>query len=565
MGAQGWRVNSDNLVPLGTEAFSRIPLRAPEPPRLRLVGAAPNPWGVGKGTRRPSVPAPDRGSGGLHIHLHVGDATAIRRFGLALAGQIDDAGDMGEPVRSPAPRTVAEELVTPQRAPAVALEATLELWREQQEADHLDAKYIKQQHRAVRLLVESAGVDDLAEITRPMVLAHRNELCKQFQSGSTVNNRLAAIRKFFEWALKFEILKDNPSRELDNAARNDGDGNREFTPEEAARMIDVARADEASEKPQHGAIRSPAYILAWNTGLRHIELSRLWKEDVRGLGTADAFLELHWTKTKNRRAVQIPLNHEAQAELAKWLPLIEHPRDNIFPTKYTPGVPQLPHERVVDRDIAAAGILKRDEWDAPVGFHSFRKGGATALAAAGRPLDEVSRFMRHSDPRLTQKVYVRLRRGQMGQVNAAIPQIGRLSDSAKSAESAPGSEAISVDKGGRRSDSTTSQAAMRTTQANPGISAPGAISAPLPENSGQSRPGPKGRISPSDSRRSSVLPTPAIAGVGFESAPAVGVAGTTITVNLTISPEAAGAFVRALAGLLGGGQSSESSSVRRPA
>lgn len=430
----------------------------------------------------------------------------------------------------------------------VSVSDALDLWRETQEGDHLDPKYIRDSHRNVRELFRHAGLDALGTIRHAQVVAYRLHLCKRYPSGSTVNNHLSTIRQFFKWAVSNELIRENPAIGIENAARNDGDGNREFTPEEAARMIDAARADEASEKPDHGAIRSPAYILAWNTGLRYIELGRLWKEDVRGLNTADCYLELHWTKAKNRRAVQIPLNTEAQAELLRWLPLIEHPRDLIFPTKRARGLPQLPHERVVDRDIEAAGIAKKDEWGAPVGFHSFRKGGATALAASGAPEVQVAQFLRHSDPKLTRKVYIRLRRKQLGEVSGSVPPV-----CGESTEPTPKNIYPNVDAGESVGDS------KGVTQRIPQMST---ASRPRPFGSGcvtNNRPSGSGRDAvrtPSDSPKPADLPTSAIAGAGFEPAPALAGGGnSSITVNLTISPETAGAFARAIVGLLGGGQS----------
>lgn len=418
-------------------------------------------------------------------------------------------------------------------AAKVRLKPLLSLWRDHQEADHLDPKYIKASHRNVRLLCIHARQIDLAKVTRPHVLAYRDYLCKKYESGSTVNNHLASIRQFFAWVVDIRELRENPTESVKNAARNDGDGNREFTPTEAERMIVVAREDEASNEPQHGAIRSPSYIVGWNTGLRHIELGRLFKEDVRGLGTADCYLELHWTKTKNRRAVQVPLNPEAQAELAKWLPLIEHPKDLIFDSVFRPGLPQLPHDRVVDRDIAAAGIAKYDEWGAPVGFHSFRKGGATALAAGGAQIEKVSQFLRHSDPKLTQKVYIRLRRKQLGAVSDSVPSVDN--------HPAPRKTHKEFDKGAGLPDTegVTHPNTQNPTTSRPRPFGPGCVTNNQPKGPG------RGVVS-SVSRVSGHLPPSEIAGVGFEPAPATGAVGAGITLNLTVSPEAIGTLLRVL-------------------
>jgi hypothetical protein len=62
-----------------------------------------------------------------------------------------------------------------------------------------------------------------------------------------------------------------------------------------------------------------------------------------------------------------------------------------------------PRSWVVAGDAKAAKIARRHE---TVGLHSFRKGFVTALAAAGAPMSVTQELARHTDPRLTQAVYV---------------------------------------------------------------------------------------------------------------------------------------------------------------
>lgn len=418
------------------------------------------------------------------------------------------------------------------------LDAMLDQWAEHLAAKNRDAKYVNQQRRAVRLLCAFARVDHPSRITAAHVNAYRDDLLSKQCSGSLVNNQLSAFRQFFKWGVRFEVLNGNPARDVENAARHDGDGNREFTPAEASRMVEVARADESSAVPQHGAIRSPAYVLAWNTGLRNCELGRLRWEDARGIGGADPYIELSWKQTKNRRAVQIPLNAEAAAELAKWIGKVESGRDLMFPSRHTPGLPQLPHDRVVDRDIRAAGIAKLDEYGAPVGMHSFRKGGATALAASGEPEIKVAQFLRHSDPKLTRKVYIRLRRQELRCVSAAVPNVDK-SPAHKIFEK-------KVDTGADLDDTrdVTQRTPKNTTTPRPRPFGSGCVTNTQPD-------GPGRVVVSSDSRSLRDLPNSEIAGVGFEPAPARSAADHGITLNLTVSTEAIGAFIRALIGSQG--------------
>lgn len=61
--------------------------------------------------------------------------------------------------------------------------------------------------------------------------------------------------------------------------------------------------------------------------------------------------------------------------------------------------------RIFDRDLAVAGIPKRDERNRVVDVHALRVTFGTHLCAAGVPLRTAQAAMRHSKPELTANVY----------------------------------------------------------------------------------------------------------------------------------------------------------------
>ena len=61
--------------------------------------------------------------------------------------------------------------------------------------------------------------------------------------------------------------------------------------------------------------------------------------------------------------------------------------------------------RILDRDLAVAGIPKRDERNRVVDVHALRVTFGTHLCAAGVPLRTAQAAMRHSKPELTANVY----------------------------------------------------------------------------------------------------------------------------------------------------------------
>ena len=61
--------------------------------------------------------------------------------------------------------------------------------------------------------------------------------------------------------------------------------------------------------------------------------------------------------------------------------------------------------RVLDKDLAFAGIPKRDDRGQVVDVHSLRHTFGTHLSKGGVPLRTAQAAMRHSDPKLTANVY----------------------------------------------------------------------------------------------------------------------------------------------------------------
>lgn len=61
--------------------------------------------------------------------------------------------------------------------------------------------------------------------------------------------------------------------------------------------------------------------------------------------------------------------------------------------------------RVLDNDLAAAGIPKRDERNRVVDIHALRVTFGTHLCASGVPLRTAQAAMRHSKPELTANIY----------------------------------------------------------------------------------------------------------------------------------------------------------------
>jgi integrase len=210
------------------------------------------------------------------------------------------------------------------------------------------------------------------------------------KSAKTLNEYLGAVRAFFNWLVKTGRMPANPMVSVENVevrgktVRN----RRSFTHPEFLRMIEVAESS-----------RSIVYAMAYYTGLRRAELETLFWSDFN-LAADVPTVTIHATDTKNRQAATLPLHSDLRDML------LAHQRAQGNPPASSKALEVPKRLRAFERDLKAAGIRKSDERGRILDFHSFRHSCATRLASSGTPLAVAMKIMRHSDPRLTAKVYV---------------------------------------------------------------------------------------------------------------------------------------------------------------
>ncbi len=152
------------------------------------------------------------------------------------------------------------------------------------------------------------------------------------------------------------------------------------------------------------------------TGLRKGELASLTVGQLDLAGPA-ATAVLNAADEKNRQGNTIPLRADLSADIRAWLAdklaaLQEAARRNIgqaVPMRLPPTTPlfDVPDGlvKILDRDLQAAGIPKRDDRNRTVDVHALRHTFGTHLSKRGVPLRIAQEAMRHSDPKLTANVY----------------------------------------------------------------------------------------------------------------------------------------------------------------
>lgn len=213
-------------------------------------------------------------------------------------------------------------------------------------------------------------------------------------TAKTRNNYLTTVRAFTDWLVHREAIASNPFTRIPMSRHFGGSGSRALSPVEMAAMIEAAERDEAKARKIGKKKRSHWYRLARATGLRAREMSliRIGDFDLSP-GAERVIVPAEFAKA---RKVQIlPL----AADDARWIAELakgRDPRDKLM-------LESVPKQHRVNADAKAAGLFRKGE---TIGLHSFRKGYVSAIAASGAPMSVTQALARHSDPRLTSRVYV---------------------------------------------------------------------------------------------------------------------------------------------------------------
>jgi integrase len=210
------------------------------------------------------------------------------------------------------------------------------------------------------------------------------------QSGlrpKTLNDLLGAMSCLLHWMERQQLILANP---LKHVGRVSNHSPREFrralSPQDAQRLLDVSPPS-----------RATVYLTMLYTGLRSAELKGLkWEHfDLEG---SQPCVRVPSSIAKNRKSKPISLRPELVEALRKFRPDLFQ----SFEWAFRGSVPRVP---TFKRDLAAASIPFEDEHGRRVDLHALRKTFGTMLAVNGVPLRVAMELMRHSESKLTEKVY----------------------------------------------------------------------------------------------------------------------------------------------------------------
>jgi len=358
----------------------------------------------------------------------------------------------------------------------------------------ISSKHKAHVQRQLRQVVKDCGFAKLSDIRREAMERWMNRQESAGMGARTRNTYRSAILSFCNWCMETDRLASNPLAKLCAAdERSDRRRTRRaLTEAEIRRLLIAARLRPLAEfgrqtlrKPDGqrkgrnswtktaisfenlemaahrgrevlngrpdclaklerlGRERALIYRTMILTGLRKGELASLTIGQVE-MDAPRPFLELLAKDEKAGRGAKLPLRCDLVVDLRRHLaeklateqkearrrghpvplrlggnsPLFGVPRDFI---------------KVFDRDLAAAGISKRDDRNRTVDLHALRHTFGTHLSKAGVAPRTAQAAMRHSSLELTMNVYTDPRLLDVAAAVDALPDFDGLADAEQSA------------------------------------------------------------------------------------------------------------------------------------
>lgn len=329
--------------------------------------------------------------------------------------------------------------------------------------------------RQLTRVADDCGFGSLADVTPDAFGRWLAEQADAGLSAATRNRYRAAWLGFLNWSVRVGRLLSNPLATVGKADEG-ADVRRErraLTEAELLRLLDVARRRPLIEnqtvrrgrdagKPMAklrpatvarlerlGRERALIYKTLVLTGLRKNELATLTIGQLC-LDADPAYLTLDASDEKNRQGSTLPIRADLADDLRQWLATKAHAtpdRPTVLP--FDPGAvkrgscrtgdaeaasaglpadslvftvpPQL--VKILDRDLLAAGIAKRDDRGRTVDVHALRHTFGTHLSKAGVSPRTAQAAMRHSKIDLTMNVYTDPRLLDVSDAVARLPDL----------------------------------------------------------------------------------------------------------------------------------------------
>lgn len=251
-------------------------------------------------------------------------------------------------------------------------------------AKQRDSMYVYNAGRILKRLMEECCWTNAISVTPDSFIKWRQ---RQNLAPKSLNEYLAFANGLFNWMVKHDRIQVNPLRQVGKVEVRGKERRvrRALTDSEVTRLLSIAGP------------RKPVYLLALITGLRKDELAHLHWSDIH-LEAVRSFLTVRASISKNHKSATILLRDDVAQELRK-LRTADDATDDDLVFRVMPTIYRYKH------DLARACIAYKDSQGRQADFHALRHTFATNLARAGINPRVCMELMRHSDMKLTTKVY----------------------------------------------------------------------------------------------------------------------------------------------------------------
>jgi len=294
-------------------------------------------------------------------------------------------------------------------------------------------KQVKRLTRAI----DAAGSDcewgTIRDIDSGSFARHVEALKARGLSAAAINRRIAACKQFARWLVNSHRLAADPMAGVRMIGAPQADARlrrRAMTDTEIRKLLTYAetapeivsipkRCRVGGELREHNRYvrvpnRSALYGLALGTGLRLAEIRSLTPHSFR-LDADPPYVRVSPGYVKNRKPVEQPIRRDLAERLRALVG--SSPKNKTLWSDLPDSM-----AAVLRADLIGAGVAPEDDEGRRIDFHSLRHTYVTRLAMSDAPIRVAMQLARHSDPRLTMKVYSHV----------------VLADSSKALESLPG-------------------------------------------------------------------------------------------------------------------------------
>ena len=310
------------------------------------------------------------------------------------------------------------------RTSAGSIEQPLDAYEQSLIARDVSEDYKANAKRGIRRLINDLGLVTLSDLRREKIEPWFANAIAKGMTARTRNYYRESIVLFAKWLQEAGRIREHDLGKLPNADRriDPRRQRRALTEYELGRLFATARTrplDDArtirrgKRKGTRGGELQPQIVKQLDdlgrervliyrtfvyTGLRLDELRTLTVAQLV-LTPGVELIILESKNEKNSNGSTIPLRADLAEDLRQWIG-----ERNLSPTSLLFTVPT-GLRRILDRDMKAAGIPKRDERGRTVDVHALRTTFGTMLSTTGTAPRTAQAAMRHSDIKLTMGSY----------------------------------------------------------------------------------------------------------------------------------------------------------------